>query len=73
MKKAWSVILAIVFGAILLGAVCIGVGYITGADISRITSVIEGSPVYAYVQMLIAYWNEAVATASDYASTIPLF
>ena len=49
MKKGWSVILAIVFGALLLGAVCIGVGYITGADFARITSVVEGSPVYTYV------------------------
>ncbi len=65
MKKAWSIILVIVFGAILCGAICIGVGYITGADMARITSVLEHSPVYSYVQMIIQYWNEAMATASQ--------
>lgn len=66
MKKAWSVILVIVFGAILCGAICIGVGYITGADLARITSVLENSPVYAYAQMLLQYWNEAMASASQF-------
>lgn len=69
MKKGWSVILAIVFIAILLGAVAIGVGYITGADMPRIMSVLENSQVYGYVQMLIQYgnqyWDQAVATASQ--------
>ena len=66
MKKGWSVILAIVFGAILLGAIFIGVGYITGADLARIISVVDGSPVYAFLQLLYEYWNEALATASQF-------
>lgn len=65
MKKAWSVILVIVFGAILCGAICIGVGYITGADLTRISSVLEGSPVTLYLQMLLQYWNEALATVTQ--------
>ncbi len=66
MKKAWSVILVIVFAVFLCGAICIGVGYITGADMARITSVLEYSPVYSYVQLLLQYWNEAVAYASQF-------
>lgn len=65
MRKAWSVILIVVFGVLLCGAICIGVGYITGADLARITAVLEHSPVSAYVQMLLQYWNEAVAYASQ--------
>ncbi len=36
MKKAWRIVLTIVLVAVLLGAVCVGVGLITGADSSRI-------------------------------------
>ena len=68
MKKGWSVILAIVFIAILLGAVSIGVGYITGADMARITAVLEHSSLYGYVQTLLQYWNEALAQASQLVS-----
>lgn len=65
MKKAWSVILVIVFGAFLCGAICIGVGYITGADLSRISAVLENSSVYSYVQLLLQYWDQAVATVTQ--------
>lgn len=65
MKKAWSVVLVIVFVALLCGAISIGVGYITGADLSRITAVLENSSVYSYVQLLLQYWNEAVAYVSQ--------
>ena len=34
MKKAWSVVLVIVFVTILLGATAIGVGYLTGAGVA---------------------------------------
>ena len=36
MKKGWKVITAIVFAAILLGGVLIGVGLLTGAEFDRI-------------------------------------
>lgn len=61
MKKAWSVILAIVLVALLLGAVAIGVGYVTGADPARIFSTLEGGPLYNFIQNLILYWNELIA------------
>ena len=41
MNKAWRVIIFIVLIAILLGAVCIGVGLITGADTERIYTVLD--------------------------------
>lgn len=36
MSKVWRVIVSIVLIAVLFGTVCIGVGLLTGADISRI-------------------------------------
>ena len=41
MKKGWRVVISIVMIAVLLGAVCVGVGMLTGADISRIYSVLD--------------------------------
>jgi len=41
MKKAWRIVIAIVLVCVLLGAVCIGVGMITGADMERIYSVLD--------------------------------
>ena len=36
MKKGWRVIFGIVVVAVILGAVCFGVGLLTGADTARI-------------------------------------
>ena len=36
MVRAWKIVIGISFAAILLGAVCIGVGILTGADFERI-------------------------------------
>lgn len=41
MKKGWYIVLVIVLAALLLGAVCIGVGFITGADSARIFAVLD--------------------------------
>ncbi len=41
MKKGWRVILIIVVICIAFGAVCAGVGVLTGADTDRIGSIIE--------------------------------
>ena len=41
MKKAWRVILVIVAIAITVGAVCAGVGMMTGADTDRIGTILE--------------------------------
>ena len=41
MKKGWNIILVIVLVAILLGAVCVGVGLMTGGDMPRVLNVME--------------------------------
>ncbi len=41
MKRGWYIVLVIVLAALLLGLVCVGVGFITGADTARIYSVLD--------------------------------
>ena len=41
MKKGWRVIIIIVLVAVLLGAVCLAVGYMTGAENSRILDTLD--------------------------------
>lgn len=41
MRKVWHVVIIIVLIAILLGAVSIGVGFMTGADSERILTVMD--------------------------------
>lgn len=41
MKKGWRIILIIVAIALLLAAVCVGVGFLTGANSSRLIDGIE--------------------------------
>ena len=41
MRKGWSVVIAIVMVTVLLGAICIGVGMFTGADMTRIYSALD--------------------------------
>ncbi len=57
MKKAWSIVLIIVFIAILLGATAIGVGYLTGADLEQVYLTLEASPVATFIQRLLSYWD----------------
>ncbi len=57
MKKAWNVVLVIVFIAVLLGATAVGVGYLTGADMQQVYLTLENSAPALFVQRLISYWN----------------
>lgn len=41
MKRAWRIIIAIVLIVILLGGVFMGVGFLTGADMDRIYSILD--------------------------------
>lgn len=41
MKKGWKIVLIIVAVALVLAAVCFGVGMITGANFDRITDGLE--------------------------------
>lgn len=51
MAKGWKIVTAISFAAIVLGAVCIGVGLLTGADFERIFSTLDQR------YQLTAYYN----------------
>ena len=57
MKKGWKIVVAIVLVAVLLGAVGIGVGLMTGADSVRIYSVLDNryhiTVYYEYAQQVL--------------------
>lgn len=59
MKKGWKIVLMIVIIAIAFGAVCAGVGALTGADADRIQSILirRGEEKYNLdVQALFQVW-----------------
>ena len=55
MKSGWKIILLVVLIAILLGAVCMGVGMMTGADFTRIWSTLDDK---YHVDMYYQYFME---------------
>lgn len=64
MRKGWQIIIAVVLLLAILGAVCIGVGFITGAETSRIYAIFDDkysiSLYYDYiVNQLIPAFQEA--------------
>jgi hypothetical protein len=62
MKSGWKVILVVVVIAILLGAICMGVGSMTGADFSRIWSTLDNRyHVEMYYQYFVEVWNMVAA------------
>ncbi len=71
MKKAWSVVLIIVFVAILLGATAIGVGYLTGADLEQVYLTLEQSPVATFILRLMSYWEQGYAYAQQLIAAFP--
>ena len=73
MKKAWSVVLVIVFVAILLGAKAIGVGYLTGADLEQVYLTLESSPVATFIMRLVSYWEQGYAYAQQLIASLPAF
>lgn len=73
MKKAWSVVLVIVFVAILLGATAIGVGYLTGADLEQVYLTLESSPVATFIMRLVSYWEQGYAYAQQLIASLPAF
>ena len=61
MKSGWKIILIVVVIAILLGAICIGVGAMTGADFSRIWATLDNRyHVDMYYQYFVEVWNTLV-------------
>lgn len=66
MKKAGRVILIVVLAAVLLGAVCVGVGLMTGADITRIYSALDDRyNIAAYQEAYIQYADDLFDFAID--------
>lgn len=57
MNRIWRIVISIVLIAILFGVVCVGVGLLTGADISRLYTRING--VY-HVDMYYKWLTEDV-------------
>ena len=58
MKSGWKIILIVVVIAILLGAICIGVGAMTGADFTRIWATLDNRyHVHMYYQYFVEVWN----------------
>lgn len=58
MKSGWKIILIVVVVAILLGAVCMGVGAMTGADFTRIWTTLDNRyHVDMYYQYFVEVWN----------------
>lgn len=43
MQRAWRVVLSIVLVALIIGAICIAVGFMTGADVSRMMQTSENN------------------------------
>ena len=66
MKKAGRVILIVVLAAVLLGAVCVGVGLMTGADTMRIYSALDDRyNIAAYQEAYTAYAGDLIDFARD--------
>ena len=58
MKSGWKIILIVVVIAILRGAICIGVGAMTGADFTRIWATLDNRyHVDMYYQYFVEVWN----------------
>ncbi len=58
MKSGWKIILLVVLIAILLGAVCMGVGMMTGADFTRIWATLDDKyHVEMYYQYFVEVWS----------------
>ena len=71
MKKAWSVVLTIAFIIVLLGAIAIGVGYLTGADLEQVYTTLEDSQVALYINRLLGYWDVGYAYAQQFVADFP--
>ena len=74
MKKGWKIILIIVAIAILLAAVCVGVGFLTGANTARLLDGIEQFFATTYnidFDMLINEWLPAVTDSAALSTAVP--
>ncbi len=66
MKKAGRIILIIVLVALLLGAVCVGVGLMTGADVMRVYSTLDDRyNISAYQEVYTQYFTETINAVTE--------
>lgn len=74
MKKVWRVVILIVLIAMLFGALCLGVGILTGADTSRIYSILNNrynlDNLIVYLNDCVRYYNECLDIVSGAISSI---
>lgn len=62
MKSGWKIILIVVVLALILGATCIFVGIMTGADFTRIWATLDSRyHVDMYYQYFVEVWNTLAA------------
>lgn len=62
MSKSWRVISLVVLIAILLGAVCVGVGLVTGGEWDRIYSILDER---YHVDMYVDYIGDVYTVIKD--------
>ncbi len=62
MSKSWRVISLIVLIAILLGAVCVGVGLVTGGEWDRIYTTLDGR---YHVDMYVDWLGQVYVAIRD--------
>lgn len=62
MSKSWRVISLVVLIAILLGAVCVGVGLVTGGEWDRIYSTLDAR---YHIDMYIDYIGDVFTVLKD--------
>lgn len=66
MNKSGRIIFIIVLAAVLLGAVCIGVGLMTGADVMRVYSTLDDRyNIAAYQQAYTQYAAQMMNAFSE--------
>ena len=58
MKKGWKIIMTIFLIVVVIGVVSIGVGMLTGAEYTRIYSVLDDQ---YHIDMWINYFSEVAA------------
>ncbi len=62
MSKSWRIIMVVVLVAILLGAVCVGVGLVTGGEWDRIYTTLDGR---YHVDMYVDWLGQVYVAIRD--------
>ncbi len=62
MSKSWRIIMVVVLIAVLLGAVCVGVGLVTGGEWDRIYTTLDGR---YHVDMYVDWLGQVYVAIRD--------